>query len=45
MHIADRGLIEMKWFDWVLRTRAVRHQHDRPKHQKVHEFHMNSHRG
>src|ERR1700747_385630 len=37
MHIADRGLIEMKWFDGILRISATRHQHDRPKHQKAHE--------
>jgi hypothetical protein len=45
VHIADRGLIEGKWFVRILRTRTVRHQHDHPKRQKAHEFHMISHRG
>jgi hypothetical protein len=43
VHIADRGLIEMKGFERILRTSTVRHQHDRPKHQKAPEFHRNSH--
>jgi hypothetical protein len=26
VHIADRGLIEVKWFDLILRSSVVRHQ-------------------
>src|SRR5208282_1401472 len=29
VHIADRGLIEMKWCDGILRSNAVCHEHDR----------------
>jgi hypothetical protein len=44
MHIADRGLIEMKWFVRIARASADRHQDDRPRNQKAHEFLLNSHR-